>query len=137
MIDPDLVPYAVVVVDAQRRITAANRAAEDLLGTPAGELVGVSFDERVDARGPDGLPLWTVVAAAAEAGVRTLREQQATVQRADGAKITVHAAGSIEIGDDGRVEGQVFVLRPDTDGAGPSGIEIVSTVSHELRSPLT
>jgi signal transduction histidine kinase len=138
-IDPDLLPYAVFRVDGERRITDANRAAHELVAAADGELIGAPFDERVDARGPDGLPLWTVVATGGDGGgVRPLPEQHATVRRADGTKITVHAAGMAELGEDGRVRGEVVVLRPDDGGgAGPSGIEIVSTVSHELRSPLT
>ena len=132
--DPDLLPFAVFVLDDRGRILEVNGPATDLVGRPADELVGSSFDEQVDPRGPDGLPLWTVLGVNTGAGDRPVRlpEKQATVRRRDGTAVTVRADGTLH------ADGRVVVLRVEHGGDGaPQGIEIVSTVSHELRSPLT
>jgi PAS domain S-box-containing protein len=128
--DADLLPFAVFRLDRDRRIVEVNQAAVELTGLGAADLVGASFDERVDPRGTDGLPLWTAVARGSERQV--LPESRATIRRGDGTTVTVRAEGTAD------PDGQVVVLRSDSSGDGaPQGIEIVSTVSHELRSPLT
>jgi signal transduction histidine kinase len=57
----------------------------------------------------------------------------------DGGRIPVVVAGSYQREGSGPVTGAVLTLRlpPRGHQSQPSGIEIVSTVSHELRSPLT
>ena len=66
-------------------------------------------------------------------------EHEVRLRAADGAEVRVMLTGRYERGADGRVRGAVLMLR---DGARrrqavAQGIEVISTVSHELRSPLT
>jgi signal transduction histidine kinase len=131
----------VVVVDRDLRITAGNPALVRLLGRSEPDLVGrpvVEILEWHDAHGeradgskwpaPAGLP-----------GTRTVVPQPAVVKLQDGGRIPVVVAGSYQREGSGPVTGAVLTLRlpPRGHQSQPSGIEIVSTVSHELRSPLT
>jgi signal transduction histidine kinase len=127
---PDLseLPGAVLTVDAERVIVEANAAAEDLLGRP---LAGVRLDDIVLDFG--GWPR-----GAALASVTGIPENEATLRRGDGATLHVLVAARYRRAR-GELVGAVVTLRP-TRRRGrhtPSGIEIVSIVSHELRAPLT
>jgi PAS domain S-box-containing protein len=136
----DLLPDAVLQLDAERRIVAANEGAAGLTGYRLAELVGRDCADLVP-RGRDGHPLWNGGwhRSAALRSVRSLPEQDITLRRADGTDVRTQIAGTYQRHPDGTVAGAVLVLR----GIGrrgqeaTSGIEIVSTVSHELRSPLT
>ena len=131
----------IVVLDADRRVVEVNQAAAGLLGRPASELVGLSGDELIvwhdssGGRGPAGR--WPP--AARLRGTRGVAAQTVALRRPDGSTLSVTATGSYVRGPDGSLRGAVLSLRPPPRGrgAGPGGMEIVSTVSHELRSPLT
>ena len=124
MIDLELLPYAVLHLDAQRRVVAANQAAVDIAGRPLEELLGADVDAVLGLRGADGRPAWL-------AGGPQAVEVSAVLTRPDGEEIGVRGASK----DDG--SGGVVISIRASDAQGPSGIEVVSTVSHELRSPLT
>ena len=136
----DRLPDAVLRLDADRRIVEANAATTRLTGYNVDDLLGRSC-EILDPRTKDGRPLldggWHP--SARLRSVRLLPEQEVTIRRADGKDVRTYVVGAYERGDDGSLEGAVLTLRPV--GArvhqAATGIEIVSTVSHELRSPLT
>lgn len=136
----DLLPDAVLCLDGDRRIVVANAAAVVLTRYPAAQLVGQSC-EMLEPRSKGGHPLlaggWHP--SALLRSVATLPEQEATVLRADGARVKVNVAGRYQRGPDGRLDGAVVSLRlaEARRHQSATGIEIVSTVSHELRSPLT
>jgi len=118
----DRLPDGVLVLDPDGVLTAANAAAEALLGPvgdrggqPAVEALGVR-DALGDPLGADGWP---------DAGA----EVELVFAHADGSDVA--ATVTCRRGDDGSA---VLCLRPVGDR---SGIAVVSTVSHELRSPLT
>ncbi|MGQ0832811.1 MAG: ATP-binding protein [Microthrixaceae bacterium] len=121
-IEIDHLPDAILVLDSDRVLTAINAAAIDLLGRDSavrvGEPVGVAFDVRAGGGAPalrDALPT-------AEG------EIDLVFTRTDGTEVPVTA--TVRSG-----EGvTVLALRPSGER---SGIAIISTVSHELRSPLT
>jgi signal transduction histidine kinase len=71
--------------------------------------------------------------------VRSMPEQEITIRTADGRDVKTFAAGSYQRDEAGVLTGVVLVLRDAGRRAhqAATGIEIVSTVSHELRSPLT
>jgi signal transduction histidine kinase len=137
----DLFPDAVVQVDAERRIAAVNAMASALTGYPSSELVGRDAQQALKARGRDGHPLWALGwhPSAYLRSVTRLSEQEVTIRAGNGREARIFVAGSYQRHANGELAGAMLVLR----GAGrlahqPStGIEIVSTVSHELRSPLT
>jgi PAS domain S-box-containing protein len=137
----DLLPDAVLLLDAERRITDANPAAADLTGHRLGDLVGASCEELLEPRGRDGHPVWDDGwhPSARLRSVRTLPEQEVTLRRADGEDVRTYVTGAYQRNGDGSLIGAVLVLRESAKRLhhAATGIEIVSTVSHELRSPLS
>ena len=124
MVALDELPIATVVGE-EGRVVAVNRSAAELIGTVPDQLVGVELEELF----VDVLPPRTPLAGG---------EQSAHLRTRDGkdVPVTVHGlAGLAGMANDagGRV---VITFRP-AEGSGTSGMEVVSTVSHELRSPLT
>lgn len=137
----DDLPDAVLVLDADRRIEEANVAASSLLGHEHEALVGSSADELLVPRGRDGAPVWLNgwPPASRLTTVTRIPEQTVQVRRHDGHDVRVAVTGRYRRRNDGSFAGVVLVLRPvrRRDREDASGIEVVSTVSHELRSPLT
>jgi signal transduction histidine kinase len=115
--------------------------ASRLTGYPASELIGRDVQQALSALGPDGHPVWASGwhRSAHLRSVKRITRQEVTILAAGGRKVRIFVGGSYERDAEGRLSGALLVLH----GAGrwahhPSaGIEIVSTVSHELRSPLT
>jgi len=137
----DLLPDAVLQLDTNRRIVAANAAAAGLTGYPVQELVGQACADLLDPRGKDGKPVWLEDwhPSARLRHVRLLPEQEVTVRRADGSDVGTFTTGAYQRATSGELTGIVLVLREAgrRGHQAAAGIEIVSTVSHELRSPLT
>jgi PAS domain S-box-containing protein len=139
-IDLDLVPEAVIVVDGDRRVTAVNRETERLTGFSGGELVGAPVAERLRPQRADGsIALDGSWPPGAERlrSVRGIAAQEVVITTASGETRRVTVSGTYRRDADGAIAGAVLSLRPPSRSAGATGIEIVSTVSHELRSPLT
>lgn len=144
----DALPDGVVVVDADRRIVATNAALGRLTGLEGLDLVGERCASALGVRDSRGRPAWADGWAPATRlrSVRAIPEATLTLRRKDGSDVLVSAAGAYLRDAGGSLTGAVLTLRPlphghgrDTraGGPGPSAIEVVSTVSHELRSPLT
>jgi signal transduction histidine kinase len=121
-IDIDQLPDALLVVDADGTLDAVNASACELLGHGLRELVGGHAGEVLHVRGPGGVATMRGRIDAFD-GQRDL-----TFRHDDGSDVhaTVTARG------DGSAT--VLALRPSEE---KSGIAVISTVSHELRSPLT
>ncbi len=126
--DPPLVleierlPDAVVVLEPDRRVRALNRAARDLFGMGADDLVGRLLGEALDLRHPSGSPVLR------DGWLDAPTETELALTRPDGTVVTA----TVTIAHDDL--GGVLCARPADE---KSGIAVVSTVSHELRSPLT
>jgi hypothetical protein len=139
--DADHLPDAVIQVDGSRRILAANRAATELTGFAAGELIGRDCAAALETRDREGRPVWVGGwhRSAALSSVRTLPEQEVVLRGADGIDVRAFVTGSYQRDPAGEIVGAVLVLRDARRRMHHTvtGIEIVSTVSHELRSPLT
>ncbi len=137
----ELLPDAIIVLDALRTITAVNEAAAELLGRPAKDLLGASADEMLEPRTRDGKQVWANgwPRAALLIRVRRIPEQEIDVRGGDGNHVRVAVTGRYRRDGDGRLDGVVLALRPieRRNTLAASGVEVVSTVSHELRSPLT
>ena len=127
--------------DADRRVTFANLAATALLGYSTDELVGSDVEALLQPRGADGDRLlaggWHP--SSLLHSVVGIPEQEVRLRASGGTDIRVMVTGRYERGDDGNVRRAMLILR---DGhrrrqADAQGIEVISTVSHELRSPLT
>src|SRR6476659_8033867 len=136
----DRLPDPVLQLDAQRRIVDANEAATRLAGRDRDELVGTPLAKAFAPKGLDGEALlvegWH--SSARLRSVTIIPEQEVTVATAGGDR-KVRVTGRYERNGDGSVTGAVLVLRPERRRSAnePTGSEVVSTVSHELRSPLT
>src|SRR3954452_10355724 len=137
----DRIPDGIIRLDVDRRITHANAATAAITGFPVDMLVGRHAAELLDPRAKDGRSVWMDGwhPSATLRSVKGLPEQEITLQRADGSDVRTLITGSYERDDSGALQGVVLVLREAGRRAhqAASGIEIVSTVSHELRSPLT
>lgn len=137
----DLIPDAVIQLDGDRRIVAVNQAAAALTRFAADELVGHDAAAVLDPRTVDGRPVWPNGwhPAARLRSVRSMPEQEVVLRRADGSNVRAFVTGGYQRNGRGRLDGAVLVLREAGKRMhkATSGIEIVSTVSHELRSPLT
>ena len=138
----DALPDATLVVDADRRVTAVNAATVRLLGFRADELVGRACGEALDARGDDGTQVWGGGwhPSSRLRSVHTVPEQYLAVRRRDGKEVGVAVTCAYRRDPAGALAGAVVVLRDVSHRMrvkSVTGIEIVSTVSHELRSPLT
>ena len=137
----DALPDAVLQLDGGYRVVAANATATRLTGYPAAELLGQDCRALLVARGRDGRPVgrdgWHP--STRLRSVRSMSEQEITIRTATGRNVKIFVAGSYRRDPSGQVAGVVLVLREAGRRAhqAATGIEIVSTVSHELRSPLT
>ncbi|MGH9129763.1 MAG: ATP-binding protein [Acidimicrobiales bacterium] len=137
----DLLPDAVFVLDAERVVLAANAAAAGLTGHPVCDLVGADCAALLHPRGEDGRALWASGwhRSSALRSVRLIPEQQVKLRRADGRDVATLVTGAYQRDAANRLTGVTVVARDAHRRMHrlATGIEIVSTVSHELRSPLT
>ena len=118
----DLLPDPVLVLDEERTLLALNVAALEVLGTDAAAFIGLPVGDSFEVRSGGGVP-------ALRTGLPSTEGQVDLVfRRPDGTDVPVTA--TIRTGG-GSI---VIAMRPSGER---SGIAIISTVSHELRSPLT
>lgn len=142
MIDADLLPDAVVVVDGAGRLLHVNRAATALTGYRPEEMVGRHLADVLDPRNADGQPVMTNGwhRSTRLRSVRGIPEQQVRLRVSGGREILTTVTAQYQRDRDGGVAGAVLVLRRDASrrAGGPAAtLEVISTVSHELRAPLT
>ena len=134
----DQLPQGVVIVDAPSgRLVLANRAAEELWGTPLPEEAGAALG-LADA---DGSPF----AAGQGPLERTLASGEGrfgetlTVPRPDGSRVTVLANHAPVLDAGGRIVGAVGVYQDiaQLHALDRAKDEFLSVAAHELRNPLT
>ena len=132
----DDLPDGVVVADAEGRVTALNPAAERLLGTPADHALGRDFREVLPLTDSQGRDWWACTDP--YGGLRSRhRQPECQLTLAGGSDLLVTA--SYVRGPDRELTQLVIALR-DTharERIERSRANLVSTVAHELRSPLT
>ncbi len=135
----DALPGAIIVVDADRRIIGASAAVTRLTGHRCSGLIGASASAVFDPTDVDGRPLWgdgwdrSVVLDS----VRRIVAQVIYVRSGEGAPMPVRLTGTYQRDDAGSLRGAVLCLERAEEAGTDRSIEIISTVSHELRSPLT
>ncbi len=137
----DLLPDAVIVLDRALRITDVNRAATRLTGYCRPELIGQPCVALLDPRDAEGQPVWAHgwPAGTALRTVKALATQTVSLRHRSGRPVTVAVTGTYQREAGAAPTGAVLCLRDLTRPGQPlaTGIEIVSSVSHELRAPLT
>jgi PAS domain S-box-containing protein len=137
----DRLPDGVVRVDQGGVITDVNAAAAALTGHAADALVGQRLADLLRPRTPEGVEVWKNGwhRSVRLQSVRGIPEQEVVLTRRDGSDVKAFVTAAYERDDAGALSGAVLVLRSAATRLhrATAGIEIVSTVSHELRSPLT
>jgi PAS domain S-box-containing protein len=136
----DLLPEGLLVLDAGMRIIHANRPALEMTGYSEDELVGRRCSETLGARDLDGRDLSSGWHSSTRLrSVSAISEQTVVLRKRDGRDLVTSLAGSYQRDKSGKIHTAVITFRNTARRArtGVSGMEIVSTVSHELRSPLT
>lgn len=136
-------PDAVVILDRAGCVETANAALLRLVGRPeaGAALAGTPCRDLLEWHDADGRLAdgRTWPSPSRLRGVKAIVEQPAVVKTATGGRLPVSVSGGYVRDRAGALRGAVLVLRipPRSRRHSPSGMEIVSTVSHELRSPLT
>ncbi|HET6809624.1 MAG TPA: ATP-binding protein [Acidimicrobiales bacterium] len=137
----DDIPDAVIRLDGSAVIQAVNAAVTRLSGFPAEQLVGRPCHEALAPRDDDGRPLlrngWP--RASALPSVHRIPEHEVVIRGADGGDVRTFVTGSYRREGGSGVTGVTLVLRHAgrRRDLAAAGAQVVSTVSHELRSPLT
>jgi len=137
----DELPDGVLVLDAQRVIAAANRALLHLTGHRPEDLVGRPCSVALEPRDEGGKFLlvdgWH--GSTRLARVTTIPEHEVVLSAADGTDVRTFVTGAYHRDDQGDVIGATLMLRDAgrRRELAAAGAQVVSTVSHELRSPLT
>jgi signal transduction histidine kinase len=140
-IDLGLLPDAVLVLDAERRIVAANEPAAELAGVRTDTLAGRPLADVYDPRDAEGCTVLGECWPAAAEAMRSVTAMPETVTRIStpAGSVAVRVTARYLRDGGGNLTGAVIALRPlrRRSDAEPTGAEVVATVSHELRSPLT
>ena len=136
----DLSPDPIVVVDADEVVVCANALAVRLLGAGA-DLAGCKAADVLRLRDATGRDWWRASEPlAGDARLRArLPEQELQLQRADGRTRSVAVTG-LRLPDDDRSARLLVLSIRAGEGRGRrdrARNDLVSTVAHELRSPLT
>jgi PAS domain S-box-containing protein len=143
--------YGIIAVDANGIITEFNKAAEDMLGYTAEELVGKSTPERFhdpkeiaeraavlsNELGRTVEPGLDVFMAIPRLG--RVEDREVTFIRRNGERFVVQLSVTAIPGSTGEVTGFIGIASDITERKKIERLkaEFISTVSHELRTPLT
>ena len=132
-------PDAVVVVGPDGHITYANLAAERLAKVAVAELTGRPLDEVLPLRDGAGNHWWACSARLRQLpGVRRIPARELQLQLGS-RTVTVELAATFLRDSRGRLTEALCVLRDESarSRADITRAELISTLAHELRSPLT
>ncbi|MFC6084790.1 sensor histidine kinase [Sphaerisporangium aureirubrum] len=134
----DELPDGVVVIDHHGQVVAVNRAACRLTGVVADHTVGKHFPDVLPFRDNDGRDWWKWLDAYRGLRIRT-RQPERSLYLPGGQELLVAARFVRRPERGGEVVRVVVTLRGAAARARleRSRADLVSTVAHELRSPLT
>jgi PAS domain S-box-containing protein len=133
----DELPDGLVVADDAGRVVVFNRAAARLTGLAAEQAIGKYVFDALKFRDEDGRDWWVCSDPYNGLATRT-RHPERSLYLTDGTELLV-SVGYVRDGRSGPVRRLVITLRGAQQRARleRSRAELVSTVAHELRSPLT
>jgi PAS domain S-box-containing protein len=133
----DELPDGLVVADDAGRVVVFNRSAVRLTGLGAEQAIGKYIFDALRFRDEDGGDWWVCADPYNGLATRT-RHPERSLYLADGTELLV-SVGYVRDGRSGPVRRLVITLRGAQQRARleRSRAELVSTVAHELRSPLT
>ncbi|MDR3033831.1 MAG: PAS domain-containing protein [Kitasatospora sp.] len=133
---PDDLPDGLVVADGQGRVVVFNRAAERITGRSARGAIGVPLERALPLEDLDGRRWWQLTDPYGGLAVRTGQPERNLLL--DGREVLV-CARYVRDAPRGPVRQVVVTLR-GTEArrrTERSHAELIATVAHELRSPLT
>ncbi|MEU5889437.1 ATP-binding protein [Streptomyces sp. NPDC047461] len=136
-IDPDLLPDGLVVADEHGRVVCFNAAAERITAVPAAEALGQRLDKALPLEDLEGRRWWQVTDPYGGLAIRR-RQPERNLLLPGGHEVLV-SAQYVRTEPTGPVHRVVVCLR-DTEArrrTERSHAELIATVAHELRSPLT
>lgn len=133
---PDDLPDGIVVADERARVVVFNTAAERITGVDAASALGKNLQDVLPLETLDGHGWWTY--AVPYAGLRTVTGHPERNLLLTGTEVLV-SSRYVRDAPRGRVIRVVVALRGTRHRAREelSRAELISTVAHELRSPLT
>ena len=137
----DAIPDAVIVVGDDRTVRTMNRAAERATGWSRAEAAGVVYGKVLPLRDASGF--WVHERYDPFDGllptVTSTPEREYALQRRDGTEVPVALRASFVRDADRRLDEVVVVLRVSGRRKRLDRMrsDLISTVSHEIRSPLT
>ncbi|MGH3244916.1 MAG: ATP-binding protein [Trebonia sp.] len=133
----DELPDGLVIADDAGRVVVYNRAAVRLTGIAANDAIGKYVYDVLPFRDEDDRDWWMFVAPYNGLATRT-RHPERRLFLADGLEVLA-SVGYVRDGRSGPVRRLVITLRGAQQRARleRSRAELVSTVAHELRAPLT
>ena len=133
----DELPDGLVVADDTGRVVVFNRAAARLTGLAAEQAIGKYIFDALQFRDEDDRDWWVCSDPYHGLATRT-RHPERSLYLTDGTELLV-SVGYVRDGRSGPVRRLVITLRGAQQRARleRSRAELVSTVAHELRSPLT
>jgi signal transduction histidine kinase len=145
---PDDLPDGLVIADQTARVVVFNRAAARLVGIPPATAIGADVRDLLPLRDAEGRNWWTCANPYDGLSTRT-RHPEMSLYLADGTELLVTvgyvraARRALPVagqrGAPGAVQRLVITIRSAAQRARleRSRADLVSTVAHELRSPLT
>jgi signal transduction histidine kinase len=145
---PDDLPDGLVIADHAGRVCVFNRAAARLTGIPAASVLGTDVRQALPLRDADGRCWWMSTDPYQGLPTRT-RHPETSLYLPDGTELLITvgyvrghrfgAAGTPQPGGPGPLQRLVISLRGAQQRARleRGRADLVSTVAHELRSPLT
>jgi len=135
--DYDELPDGVIVASADGRVISCNRVAVRLLGVPADELLGLPLQDALPLADSAGRDWWMVSNPFGGLSTRS-RQVERVLQLPDGRYLLV-TASYIRESVGGAVRRLVISFRGTEarDRAEREHADLIATVAHELRSPLT
>ena len=134
----DLIPDGFVAIGADRRIIYVNSRAVRLTGCSPDELVGADVRDALDLRDGEGRSWWEVTNPWGGLRIRTGHREKMLMLTHNGRQVLV-TAKYLRPGRNQPVN-QVNILMRDSLSrrrAEAENAAVISTVAHELRSPLT
>ncbi|MGE7391700.1 ATP-binding protein [Streptomyces sp. NPDC004126] len=137
VIDPDELPDGLVVADHTGHVVCFNRAASRITAIPAGQAIGDRIERALPLEDLEGRRWWTLTDP--YGGLATRRGQPERNLLLPGGREVLVSARYVRTHPTGPLSRLVVTLR-GTEArrrTERSHAELIATVAHELRSPLT
>ncbi|HVE64786.1 MAG TPA: ATP-binding protein [Mycobacteriales bacterium] len=139
-LDPDDLPDGLLVADAAGRVVSLNRAGARLLGRSSDDATGRPYREVMPLADPAGNDWWACTDPYAGLSIRTGQpERQLTLVAGSDTAARDLLVTARHVRSEGRLARLVVSFRDAAarERVDRSRADLISTVAHELRSPLT